>query len=102
SWAQMLPDGRSFLYTIDDPQPGSLRARVATAGSNDPGVEVIRADSRVQYTGSLRSDAGYLVYLRAGALLAQPFDPARRRVIAEPKAVARHVPSFGPTGAADF
>jgi len=102
SWAQMLPGGRDFLYTIDDPQLGSLSARIATTGSNDPGVEVVRADSRVQYTGSLHSDAGYLVYLRAGALLAQPFDLAKRNVTAEPKAIARHVPSFGPTGAADF
>jgi eukaryotic-like serine/threonine-protein kinase len=102
SWAQMLPGGRDFLYTIDDPHLGSLRARIATTGSNDPGVEVVQADSRVQYTGSLRSDGGYLVYLRAGALLAQPFDLARHRVTAEPRAIARHVPSFGPTGAADF
>ena len=102
SWAQMLPGGRDFLYTIGDPQLGSQRARIATAGGNDPGVEVVQADSRVQYTGSLRSDGGYLVYLRAGTLLAQPFDLARRRVTAEPKSIARHVPSFGPTGAADF
>jgi DNA-binding winged helix-turn-helix (wHTH) protein/Tol biopolymer transport system component len=102
SWAQLLPGGRDFLYTIDDPQLGSQRARIARTGDNDTGVEVVRADSRVQYTGSLRSDGGYLVYLRAGALLAQPFDLAKRRITAEPKAIARHVPSLGPTGAADF
>ncbi len=102
SWAQMLPGGRDFLYTIDDPQLGSLRARIAKFSGNDPGVEVVQTDSRVQYTGSLRSDGGYLVYLRAGTLLAQPFDLATRRVTAEPRAIARRVPSFGPTGAADF
>lgn len=102
SWAQLLPGARSFLYTVDDPNTGSLRASIAKVGSNDPGVEVVPADSRVQYTDSLRSDAGYLVFLRAGALLAQPFDLATHRVTGEPKAIARHVPSFGPTGAADF
>jgi DNA-binding winged helix-turn-helix (wHTH) protein/Tol biopolymer transport system component len=102
SWAQMLPGGRDFLYTIDDPRLGSLRARIAPAGGNDPGVEVVQADSRVQYTGSLHSDGGYLVYLRAGTLLAQPFDLAARRVTAEPRAIASRVPSFGFTGAADF
>src|SRR2546425_1456845 len=102
SWAQMLPGGRDFIYTVDDPQLGSLRARIATVGGNDPGVEVVRADSRVQYTGSLRSGGGYLVYLRAGTLLAQPFDLAGRRVTAESRAIARRVPSFGPNGAADF
>ncbi|MDQ6678905.1 MAG: hypothetical protein M3Z09_16600, partial [Acidobacteriota bacterium] len=101
SWAQMLPGGREFLYTFDDPRHG-LRGRIAPAGGNDQGVEVVQADSRVQYTGSLRSDGGYLVYLRGGTLLAQPFDLAARHVTADPRPIARHVPSFGPTGAADF
>jgi len=102
SWSQMLPGGREFLYTVNDPQLDSLQARIAAVGGTDPGVEVVQADSRVQYTGSLRSDGGYLVYLRSGTLLAQPFDLARRHVTAEPRAITRHVPSFGPAGAADF
>ncbi len=40
--------------------------------------------------------------LRAGTLLAQPFDLAARHVTEEPRAIASRVPSFGPTGAADF
>src|SRR5207245_2255453 len=80
----------------------SMRARIAPAGGNELGVEVTQADSRVQYTGSLHSDGGYLLYLRSGTLLAQPFDLARRRVTAEPKAITRRVPSFGSSGAADF
>ena len=102
SWAQLLPGGRDFLYTIDDPQLGSMRARIAAAGGTEQGVEVVQSDSRVQYTGSLRSGGGYLVYLRAGTLLAQPFDLAGRRVTGDPKAIARHVTSFGYSGAADF
>jgi hypothetical protein len=98
----MLPGGREFLYTINDPQLDFLRGRIAAVGGTDPGVEVIQADSRVQYIGSLRSDGGYLVYLRSGTPLAQPFDLARRHVTGEPRAMTRHVPSFGPTGAADF
>lgn len=102
SWAQMLPGGRDFLYSSDDAQLGSLRARIATVGGEDPGVEVVQADSRVQYTGSLHSDSGYLLYLRGGTLLAHPFDLATRRVTAEPKAIVRRISSFGFTGAADF
>ena len=101
SWAQLLPGGRDFLYTIDDPQLGSMRARIAPTGGSEQGVEVVQADSRVQYTG-LRSGGGYLVYLRAGTLLAQPFDLAGRRVTGDPKAIASHVSSFGYSGAADF
>ena len=102
SWAQSLPGGRNFLYTIDDPQLGSMRARIAAIGGTEQGVEVVQSDSRVQYTGSLHSDGGYLVYLRAGTLLAQPFDLSGRRVTSDPKAIARHVASFGYSGAADF
>src|SRR6266536_2042875 len=39
SWAQLLPGGRDFLYTIDDPQLGSMRARIAATGSSEQGVE---------------------------------------------------------------
>ncbi|HXB69309.1 MAG TPA: winged helix-turn-helix domain-containing protein [Candidatus Acidoferrales bacterium] len=102
SWAQLLPGGRDFLYTNDDPQLGSMRARIAAIGGTEQGVEVVQSDSRVQYTGSLRSNVGYLVYFRAGTLLAQPFDLAGRRVTGDPKAIARHVSSFGYSGAADF
>ena len=102
SWAQLLPGGRDFLYTIDDPELGSMRARIAATGGTEQGVEVVQSDSRVQYTGWLRSNRGYLVYLRAGTLLAQPFDLAGRRVTGDPKAIASHVPSFGYSGAADF
>ena len=102
SWAQSLPGGRDFLYTIDDPQLGSMRARIAPAGGSEQGVEVVQSDSRVQYTGSLHSGGGYLVYLRAGTLLVQPFDLAGRRVTGDPKAIANHVPRFGYSGAAEF
>jgi len=102
SWAQLLPGGRDFLFTVGDPRVDPMSARIAATGANDQGTEVVKSDSRVQYTGSLRSDSGYLVYLRGGTLLAQPFDLAARHITAEPKAVARRVTSFGPTGAADF
>src|ERR671918_656677 len=98
----MLPGGRNFLYTAKDPQSRSLRASIAAVGGKDPGIEVVQADSRVQYTASIHSDGGYLVYLRDGVLLAQPFDLAARRITAEPKAIASEVPSWGSTGAADF
>jgi DNA-binding winged helix-turn-helix (wHTH) protein len=102
SWAQELPGGRDFIYTSDESQLGSLRAHIASIGGNHSGTEVVQADSRVEYTGSLHSDSGYLIYLRAGTLLAQPFDLALRHVTGEPSAIARHITSFGPTGAADF
>jgi eukaryotic-like serine/threonine-protein kinase len=102
SWAQLLPGGRSFLYTIDDPHAGSMHASIVPIEGSEQGAEVVQSDSRVQYTDSLHSGCGYLVFLRAGTLVAQPFDLARRQLTGDPKAVASHVPSFGYSGAADF
>jgi WD40 repeat protein len=102
TWVQMLPDGRHFLFTTHDRQLRRFRARVATVGANDDGIEVAQADSRVQYASALRGKGGYLLYLRAGTLLAQPFDAGERRTTGEPKAIVRRVSSFGPTGSADF
>ena len=71
----------------------------------DPGSakDLLESDSRVLYTASLANPgAGYLMYLRAGNLLAQPFDPRSLRVTGEAMPVVNKVYSFQPTGAADF
>ena len=50
----------------------------------------------------LNPDTGYLLFVRAGNILAQPFDPRSQRIQGEPLAVVSRVYSFKPTGAADF
>src|SRR6185369_3048391 len=65
--------------------------------------DLIESDSRVLYTASLANPrAGYLMYLRAGNLLAQPFDPRSLRVAGEAMPVVNKVYSFRNTGGADF
>ena len=46
--------------------------------------------------------ASYLLYVRAGSLLAQPFDVAALRVTGEPFPLADNMHVFQPTAAADF
>ena len=102
-WPQLLPDGEHILYVTPDVQRNRHRARVARL--NDPGsvTDLIEVDSRVLYTASLANPgSGYLMYLRAGNLLAQPFDPRSLRVTGEAVPVVDKVYSFRPTGAADF
>jgi len=48
SWSQLLPRGRDFLYTMYDPQLGSMLARIAPVGESEPGVDLVQSDSRVQ------------------------------------------------------
>ncbi len=102
-WPQMLPDGEHILYLSWDSQTKRHRARVARFGDPGSARDLIESDSRVLYTASLANPgAGYLMYLRAGNLLAQPFDPRSLRVTGEAIPVVNKVYSFQPTGAADF
>jgi DNA-binding winged helix-turn-helix (wHTH) protein len=102
-WPQLLPDGKHILYVTWDERNHRHRARVARFNDPDSAKDLIEADSRVLYTASLANPgAGYLMYVRAGNLLAQPFDPRSLRVSGEAIPVLNKVYSFRPTGGADF
>ena len=102
-WPQMLPDGEHILYVVWDPRAGHHRARVRRFGDTGTTKDLVETDSRVLYTASaVTPGAGYLMYVRAGNLLAHPFDPRSLRLTGEAAAVASKIYSFFPTGAADF
>lgn len=102
-WPQLLPDGRHLLYTAFDERVGRYRARMVEFGQPQTTRDLVETDSKTIYAPSLaRPGTGYLFALRAGTLLAHPFDPASGRVLGEPLPVAAKVTSFFPTGAADF
>jgi Tol biopolymer transport system component/DNA-binding winged helix-turn-helix (wHTH) protein len=103
-WPQVLPGGKYVLYTYADPTMSRHRARVARFGDPDSVKDrLLESDSRVHYTASRTNPAsGYLMYVRAGALLAQPFDPRSLRLTGEAMPIVNQIYSFRPTGAADF
>ncbi len=102
-WPQVLPDGKHILYLAYDIRLGRFRLRVSTFGQSQPPIEILETDSRVTYVGSKRTEnGGYLVYVRAGSLLAQAFDVTRLRLTGDPISLAGGVHFFPPTGAADF
>ena len=77
-----LPDGRHFLY--------------AAAGDSTSGVYVGSLDSpdRTRLLDSFANAqyaSGFLVFPRAGTLMAQPFDATRLALSGEATAVAEHV-----------
>jgi len=101
-WPQALPDGQHVLYLRPDAR-GAHRARVERLGDPASAKDLIESDSRVLYTASTsKPDSGYLVYIRAGSLLAQPFDTRSFQVTGEATPIAGKVYSFFSTGAADF
>lgn len=102
-WPQALPDGQHVLYLRPDAPRGAHRARVERLGDPASAKDLIESDSRVLYTASAsKPDSGYLIYIRAGSLLAQPFDAHSLRTTGEAAPIVGKVYSFFSTGAADF
>jgi eukaryotic-like serine/threonine-protein kinase len=78
-----LPDGRHFTYLARGTPGGSINSWVVL-GSLDGSEhrQLIRTSSQSFY-----AEPGYLLFLRDGALLAQPFDAARLRLTDAPRPV---------------
>ena len=102
-WPQMLPDGEHVLFAQRDIRTGHYRALVLRLRDFRVTNDLVETDSRVLYAASaLTPGKGYLLYVRAGNLLAHPFDPRSLRLSGEAMPVASKVYFFVPTGAADF
>jgi serine/threonine protein kinase len=88
-WPHFLPDGRHFLYL-------ALSAR-----SENSALYVASLDSpqttRVMASGlaAVFAEPGYLLYVRAGTLVAHPFDWKSARLIGDPVSLSEQV--FAPT-----
>jgi eukaryotic-like serine/threonine-protein kinase len=87
-WPQFLPDGRHFVYfSISSAREnnginlGSLDAQQSK--------RLINVDSSVAYVAP-----GYLLFVRDGTLLAQPFDARQLQLTGEPVPIAEQVKYF--------
>ena len=86
---QFLPDGEHFIY-LDRPAPygprtGSSAVLVGRLGTTEPVARLVELATNAVYAD------GHLLYVRDGALVAQPFDPARRETRGEPTALVGDV-----------
>ena len=86
-----------------DVRTGHYRALVLRLRDFSTIADLVETDSRVLYAPSTFTHGkGYLLYVRAGNLLAHPFDPHSLQVSGEAMPIASKVYFFVPTGAADF
>jgi hypothetical protein len=95
-----LPDGRHFMYFVVP----SNTIRVGSIDSKET-TQLFAADSRAVYapsTGSGRAAPGYLLFIRQGTLVAQPFDAARLTLTGETIPVAEQVPVNPTTSSGAF
>ena len=96
AWPQFLPDGRHFLYLRVSSAPGASGAYI---GSIDVKPEeqnrtrVIATDRQAYYAAS-PDGRGHLLFLRDGALMAQPFDLAASQLRGDPVRVAENIGSY--------
>jgi serine/threonine protein kinase len=93
-----LPDGRQFLYVAASDKPGKSMLYVASLDSAKR-TPIMPVESNVSFVSSRsESTRGYLLFLREGALLAQPFDVRQLRTTGDSFVVADHVGSRSVTG----
>jgi hypothetical protein len=86
-WPQFLPGGKQFLYYIQATNQRTYGVYVESL--ERPGQHVRLADSLTAgfYAPPQADHPGHLLWLRDGALTAQPFDTASARLYGEPGAV---------------
>jgi serine/threonine protein kinase/Tol biopolymer transport system component len=88
---RFLPDGRHFLYLVRSGKPEITGIYLASLDSAES-VRLLSTDVKAEYS------LGHLLFWRAGALLAQPFDATRLELTGDPFPVAEQVganPGFG-------
>ena len=92
SFPFFLPDGRHFLYFVVGSQASRTVPRGAYVGALDskaPGKLIEPGASNAKYAN------GHLLFLRNGALLAQPFDVDRLELGGAPVSLVEHVQTAG-------
>jgi DNA-binding winged helix-turn-helix (wHTH) protein/Tol biopolymer transport system component len=102
-WPQVLPDGKGLLYLAYDKRIERFRLRAGRFGQPQTAKDILETDSRVSWVASTQTPGkSYLLYVRGGSLLAQPFDVERLQVTGDAVALASNLHVFQPTAAADF
>src|SRR6202012_3667002 len=101
-WAEFLPGGERFLHVDFDPAIEGYRA-VVTDLRTGRSTALLETDSRGEYAPPRREgEAGHLLFVRGGILLAQAFDANALRLEGEPVHLAQNVVYFRPSAAACF
>jgi eukaryotic-like serine/threonine-protein kinase len=86
-WPEFLPDHRHFLFYSTGSEPGIY---VGALGTPDPLRRIVDAEAATYAAASAQ-----LLFVRAGTLFAQPFDPVRLELTGSPAAVAEQIAGSG-------
>ena len=95
-WPRFLPDGKSYLFLAKSGDAAKSGVYVGTLGSKDR-TRVLPVNSNAIYT-----EPGLLVFERAGAVYAQPFNAASLALSGQPARVADEVTFESTNSKGDF
>ena len=84
-WPTCLPDGKHVVYLVLSGE--RERLYLESAAIDGPHGERLAASD----SGAVYAPPGLLVFVRGDSLLAQRFDPAQRRLMGEPTAIAEGI-----------
>jgi serine/threonine protein kinase len=89
-----LPDGKHFLYFMGGPESieGVYAGLVNAKPENQPRERIVASPVFASYVD------GKLLYMRDGAVIAQPFDPDRLRLTGSPVRLVEHVETIYSVG----
>ena len=88
SWPTFLPDGRHFLYSADNRDLNKQGIYVSSLDGGEARL-VLSTDGRAHAVEDPDTPGeGYMVFIRQGALLAQPFDFRQYQLKGEPVRLA--------------
>jgi len=95
-WPHFLPDGRHYLFLAKSGDAAKSGVYVGELDSKER-TRVLPVDSNAVY-----AEPGVLVFERAGAVFAQPFDAATLKLSGEPTRIADEVTYETANGKGDF
>jgi eukaryotic-like serine/threonine-protein kinase len=88
---QYLPNGSSFLFFIESPDPNKEGVYAASLDRPHERVRILATIRKAIYAPPVAGGPGHLVWLREQTLVAQRFDAARLRLEGDPTPVAQSV-----------
>jgi serine/threonine protein kinase/Tol biopolymer transport system component len=83
-WPQFLPDGKHFLFYARSAIPEDSGTYAASVEGGQPKL-ILRGSSEATY-----APQGYLLFVRQGTLMAQPFDASKLRLTGDAAPLLEH------------
>jgi hypothetical protein len=100
-WPEFLPDGKRYLYHVRTAGGAEFQIYAGTLGSSQRTL-LLKGVTNARYAPPRGGYPGYLLYVRDGTLMAQPFDDRRLTLTGDPITVTQPVLTTINATGADF